>query len=113
MIPQSGVDAAGIMHTSAEIVADALKVVRGHFGGPLMAYPDSGYFEMPDWRFVDVIAPQRFEAFCGDWIASGVQIIGGGCGGRVEGSLLPASLARSLIGGPRGKRSSREARVAP
>jgi len=80
MIPQSGIDAAGIMHTSTEIVTDALKAVRGHFGGPLMAYPDSGYFEMPDWRFVDVIAPQRFEAFCRDWIASGVQIIGGCCG---------------------------------
>ena len=80
MIPQSGIDAAGIMHTSAEIVTDALKAVRGHFGGPLMAYPDSGYFEMPDWRFVDVIAPLRFEAFCRDWIASGVQIIGGCCG---------------------------------
>ena len=40
MIPHSGIDAAGIMHTTAEIVADALKVVRGHFGGPLMAYPD-------------------------------------------------------------------------
>ena len=80
MIPQNGIDAAGIMHTSSEIVADALKVVRRHFGGALMAYPDSGYFEMPDWRFVDVIAPQHFEAFCRDWIASGVQIVGGCCG---------------------------------
>jgi methionine synthase I (cobalamin-dependent) len=80
MIPETGVDAAGIMHTGAEIVAEALKVVRRHFGGPLMAYPDSGYFEMPDWRFVDVITPQLFEGFCRDWIASGVQIIGGCCG---------------------------------
>ena len=56
------------------------QVVRRHVGGPLMAYPDSGYFEMRDWRFVDVIPSQRFEAFCRDWIASGVQIIGGGCG---------------------------------
>jgi methionine synthase I (cobalamin-dependent) len=80
LTPETGVDAAGIMHTGAEIVADALQVMRRHFSGPLMAYPDSGYFEMPDWRFVDVITPQRFEAFCRDWIASGVQIIGGCCG---------------------------------
>lgn len=80
MIPRSGVDAAGFMHSGAEVMADALNVVRRYFDGPLMAYPDSGYFEMPDWRFVDVITPQHFEEFCRDWIASGVQIIGGCCG---------------------------------
>jgi homocysteine S-methyltransferase len=79
-IPRRGIDAAGIMHTGAEIVTDALEVLRGNFEGTLMAYPDSGYFEMPDWRFVDVMTPQRFEAFCREWIAYGVQIIGGCCG---------------------------------
>ena len=79
-IPTTGIDAAGIMHTSAGIVPDALDVVRQHFDGPLMAYPDSGYFEMPNWRFVDIITPQRFEMLCRDWIASGVNIIGGCCG---------------------------------
>src|SRR5215472_4151272 len=80
LIPSAGVDAAGIMHTGADIVADALREVRRRFAGPLMAYPDSGYFEMPDWRFVDVIAPERFEGLCRAWIASGVQIVGGCCG---------------------------------
>jgi homocysteine S-methyltransferase len=80
LIPRARVDAAGIMHTGAEVTSDALAVMRRHFDGPLMAYPDSGYFEMPDWRFVDVIAPQRFEAFCRDWIAAGAQILGGCCG---------------------------------
>lgn len=80
LIPRTGIDAAGIMHTGAEIVADALEVVQRHFHGPLMAYPDAGYFEMPDWRFVDVVTPQRFEAFCREWISSGAQIIGGCCG---------------------------------
>jgi methionine synthase I (cobalamin-dependent) len=80
LIPQAGIDAAGIMHTSAEVMGDALTAVRQDFAGPLMAYPDSGYFEMPDWRFVDDMAPARFEAFCREWIAAGVQIIGGCCG---------------------------------
>jgi homocysteine S-methyltransferase len=79
-IPETGIDAAGIMHTGADIVADALDVVRRRFRGPLMAYPDSGYFEMPEWRFVDVIAPRRFETLCRAWIGSGVQILGGCCG---------------------------------
>jgi methionine synthase I (cobalamin-dependent) len=84
LIPGRGVDAAGVMHSSSELVAEALRSVRQHFDGPLMAYPDSGYFEMPDWRVVDVIAPQRFEAFCRGWIESGVQILGGCCGLTAE-----------------------------
>jgi methionine synthase I (cobalamin-dependent) len=80
MIPSTGIDAAGIMHTGVEVIDEALDVVRGHFRGPLMAYPDSGDFEMPNWRFVDVVTPQRFGDFCRAWIASGVQIIGGCCG---------------------------------
>jgi methionine synthase I (cobalamin-dependent) len=80
MIPSGGIDAAGIMHTNVDVLGEALDIVRGHFAGPLMAYPDSGDFEMPNWRFVDVISPPRFETFCRTLIASGVQIIGGCCG---------------------------------
>lgn len=75
-----GIDVAGPMHTGAELVPDALDELRRHYDGPLMVYPDSGYFEMPDWRFVDVIAPERFEAFATGWFESGVQIVGGCCG---------------------------------
>jgi homocysteine S-methyltransferase len=84
LLPAAGVDAAGIMHSGADLVTEALTSVRRHFDGPLMAYPDSGYFEMPDWRFVDIISPDRFETFCRDWISGGVQIIGGCCGLTVE-----------------------------
>jgi homocysteine S-methyltransferase len=55
-IPKTGVDVAGVMHTGAEIIGETLAAIRKNFSGPLSAYPDSGYFEMPDWRFVDVIA---------------------------------------------------------
>jgi homocysteine S-methyltransferase len=97
LIPTQGVDAAGIMHSGAELIVDALASVRRHFDGPLMAYPDSGYFEMPDWRFVDVITPERFEAFCRDWIeASGVQILGGCCGLTVE-HVRAAARARDAL----------------
>ena len=84
LIPRQGVDAAGVMHSGAEMIAEALQSVSGNFDGPLMAYPDSGYFEMPDWRFVDVLTPQRFETFCRDWIGTGVQILGGYCGLTVK-----------------------------
>jgi homocysteine S-methyltransferase len=84
MIPEQGIDAAGCMHSGAEITGAALAQIRKRFKGPLMAYPDSGYFEMPDWRFHDVIAPARLERFYADWLEEGVQIIGGCCGLTVE-----------------------------
>jgi homocysteine S-methyltransferase len=80
LIPQRGVDAAGVMHTHAELIGPALALLRPHFHGPLMAYPDSGSFEMPNWRFVDVITPEQFGAYCHDWFAAGAQIVGGCCG---------------------------------
>ena len=80
LIPASGVDVAGCMHTAPDIVGEALEGLRRHFAGPMMAYPDSGYFEMPDWRFVDVVAPARLEEFYRGWIRVGVQVIGGCCG---------------------------------
>jgi len=84
LIPANGVDVAGCMHTGPDITGEALEAVRRHFAGPLMAYPDGGYFEMPNWQFVDVIAPARLEAFYREWVAAGVQVIGGCCGLTVE-----------------------------
>ena len=80
LIPAEGIDVAGIMHSGAETIAESLAIIRRHFAGPLMAYPDSGYFEMPDWRFVDTITPERFAEFCRIWIAAGAQLLGGCCG---------------------------------
>lgn len=80
LIPNVGIDAAGIMHTNVDLLGEAVDIVRGHFAGPLIGYPDSGDFEMPNWRFVDVITPENFETLCRGLIASGVQIIGGCCG---------------------------------
>jgi homocysteine S-methyltransferase len=83
-IPKTGVDVAGVMHTSAEIVGESLKTIRKTFSGPLSAYPDGGYFEMPDWKFVDVIEPPRLETFFEEWTSLGAQVIGGCCGLTVE-----------------------------
>ncbi len=80
LIPSRGIDAAGCMHTGAEITGAALTEIRKRFKGPLSAYPDSGYFEMPDWQFQDVIAPERLQRFFLDWLDQGAQVIGGCCG---------------------------------
>ena len=80
LIPGSGVDVAGVMHTPAHLIGPAIDELRRRFAGPLMAYPDSGYFEMPDWKFVDVIPTAQFQAYSRDWMRDGVQLIGGCCG---------------------------------
>jgi methionine synthase I (cobalamin-dependent) len=84
MIPPSSIDAAGCMHSGAEITGAALGHIRKRFHGPLMAYPDSGFFEMPDWNFHDVISPARLQEFYGEWLEDGAQIIGGCCGLTIE-----------------------------
>ena len=84
LIPKTGVDVAGVMHTGAEIIGETLAAIRKNFSGPLSAYPDSGFFEMPDWRFVDVISPERLESFYAEWFKHGAQVIGGCCGLTVD-----------------------------
>ena len=74
------VAAAGIMHSPSDIIGEATALLRERFDGPLMAYPDSGYFKMPRWQFEDVIRPDDFQRFAADWVADGVQIVGGCCG---------------------------------
>lgn len=80
LIPAQGIDAVGVMHTGAEVISDTLAEIKAHYKGPLTAYPDSGYFEMPDWKFVDIIPPDRYGAFVREWLKQGVQMIGGCCG---------------------------------
>jgi homocysteine S-methyltransferase len=95
------IDAAGIMHTPSNVIADALSVLKTAYDGPLMAYPDSGYFKMPNWQFDEIIPPDELRAFAEAWIASGTQVIGGCCGLSPEhiGALAPlkkdAALRRS------------------
>lgn len=74
------VQAAGVMHTPANITGEGLAIIREVFDGPLMAYPDSGYFKMPQWQFDNVIPPETFLAYAKEWAHQGAQIIGGCCG---------------------------------
>jgi len=74
------VAAAGIMHTPSDVVSDALTILREVYDGPLTAYPDSGYFKMPNWQFEKVIPADEFLRFATQWIDDGVQVVGGCCG---------------------------------
>ncbi len=73
-------DAISIMHTSPNDTDEALDMVRKHWQGPLGAYPESGYFKMPDWQFVNIIPPGELVAKARAWKRQGVSIFGGCCG---------------------------------
>ncbi len=80
VLDETEVQAAGLMHTPADAIGDAIAILRRKYNGPLMAYPDSGYFRMPHWQFEDVIEPKALVDFARTWVGAGVQILGGCCG---------------------------------
>jgi len=72
--------AMNIMHTPVTDVEEALAVVRRHWNGPVGVYPESGFFRMPNWQFVDVIAPCALAEAAQAWVRDGVRMVGGCCG---------------------------------
>lgn len=79
-LAQTGGDVISIMHTLPNHTGDALKIVRQSWQGPLGAYPESGFFKMPDWQFVDIIEPDALVTYARQWQATGASIFGGCCG---------------------------------
>jgi S-methylmethionine-dependent homocysteine/selenocysteine methylase len=69
-----------IMHTPVPDVAEALGVIRQHWSGPVGVYPESGFFSMPNWQFVDVIAPEALAEAAQGWVRDGARMVGGCCG---------------------------------
>lgn len=80
MLQDYDVAAAGIMHTPSNLIEESLQKLRNAYSGPLTAYPDSGYFKMPQWQFEDVIAPEELLRFATGWVENGAQVLGGCCG---------------------------------
>jgi len=80
VIPPEDVDAVGLMHTNATLIAPGLELLKQHFACPLMAYPDSGHFKMPNWQFENILTAEEFVDYAQGWVDSGVQIVGGCCG---------------------------------
>jgi len=69
-----------IMHTPIADVDEALSIVKKHWDGAVGIYPESGYFTMPNWQFVDVIEPDDLAELAQTWIDNGVRMVGGCCG---------------------------------
>jgi S-methylmethionine-dependent homocysteine/selenocysteine methylase len=72
-------EAMCIMHTSPELTAEAIAILRRSWSGPIGAYPESGYFKSPNWVFTD-ITPAELLTYSKAWQKDGVSIFGGCCG---------------------------------
>ena len=75
-----GFEGIGIMHSSVDLIGDAIELIKANYDGLIMAYPDSGYFKSPNWQFEDVITPDHLTEFADQWKQAGANIIGGCCG---------------------------------
>jgi homocysteine S-methyltransferase len=99
-VMRCGGSVAGVMHSYPQDTTAALEVLFKHWSGPVSAYPESGYFKMPNWQFVDIMPPADFAELACRWVESGVQIVGGCCGiGPEHIAAMTARLPR-LAGPP-------------
>jgi homocysteine S-methyltransferase len=57
-----------------------MRIVRKYWKGPIGIYPESGYFSMPNWNFVEIIDPVDLVFQAEEWVKDGVRLIGGCCG---------------------------------
>ena len=80
MVSRYDFDVLGIMHTTAELISIIIPELKRKHNGPIMVYPDSGFFKAPNWQFEDVMSPTAFRNFSESWLKEGVQVIGGCCG---------------------------------
>jgi len=77
-------DVIGVMHTNVSATGPALEILRSQWDGPMMAYPDSGFFKMPQWQFTDIIEPDDLAHEAEAWRSMGVTVFGGCCGLGLE-----------------------------
>jgi homocysteine S-methyltransferase len=78
------IDVSGIMHSSIDVIEDGINIIKDHYKGLIMVYPDSGEWVSPNWEFDTVIKPKDFLEEAKKWKKLGVNMIGGCCGLSVD-----------------------------
>ncbi|MEM7126169.1 MAG: homocysteine S-methyltransferase family protein [Chloroflexota bacterium] len=79
-IMATGGSVLSMMHSEIHLARAALEIIRENFGGPSGVYPNAGYWQRPNWTFIEDISPEFFWTEAQAWIESGAQIVGGCCG---------------------------------
>ena len=73
-----------IAHSDIKTTTAALDAALKNYNGIIGAYPNKGYYEKPNWKFVDDFSPNDYLEVVKTWIKKGVKIIGGCCGIGVD-----------------------------
>ncbi len=76
----AGGSALLVMHSDLKATGPALQVCKDSYDGTLGAYPNAGYWQRPNWTFVDQVSPDEFADEAMSWVDMGAQIVGGCCG---------------------------------
>jgi len=80
LVAQGGYSALLVMHSEVDVTQPAVRSLCNQYKGPVGAYPNAGYWQRPEWIFVDQISPDDYVAKARAWVDEGAQIIGGCCG---------------------------------
>ena len=73
-----------IAHSDIKTTNAALDTALKNYNGVIGAYPNKGYYEKPNWKFVDDFSPNDYLEVAKKWFSKGVKIVGGCCGIGVE-----------------------------
>ena len=79
-IMTAGGSALLLMHSPVDMIEPGLGVMGENYSGLLGAYPNAGYWQRPDWVFVDQISPDDYLEAAASWVEAGAKIVGGCCG---------------------------------
>ena len=83
IVAEGGADVMGIMHSLPEVIPEALAMLKRHWSGLLLAYPDSLDRDEAGEETLaleNVITEASFVTHCQTWLDDGVQVLGGCCG---------------------------------
>jgi homocysteine S-methyltransferase len=80
LVAQGGYTALLVMHSEVDVTEPAIRSLCNQYKGPIGAYPNAGYWQRPEWIFVDQISPEDYAEKARTWVDEGAQIIGGCCG---------------------------------
>jgi homocysteine S-methyltransferase len=80
LVTQGGYSGLLVMHSEIDVTEPAIRSLCNQYKGPVGAYPNAGYWQRPEWIFVDQISPGDYAEKARTWVDEGAQIIGGCCG---------------------------------
>jgi S-methylmethionine-dependent homocysteine/selenocysteine methylase len=89
-----------VMHSTLDVVAPALELIRDQWDGVIGAYPHHGSYDRAalTWRLGE-LSPERLLEGAHRWAALGAQLVGGCCGtGPEHIRRLAAGVPRTVAG---------------